>query len=533
MKLKNSLLVLALFSGLGVARAQDIEVHNGAQFKVTSLEFIETILEVNSSRSSFLTRAGLIANKFRILNLDAELNEASKFELELPKVENKKVKFFWAVQLEGTPYLFSRYFDNKANDYYMYASEIDPKTGSFKRHFEVMKVNDDKFSGLRSPFSAVRSIDSTKVCFITEYPVKNKENARYGFKVVKNDMSEVWSKDIEFPEESKNLTLIDYDVDKNGNIHFVAQIRMDREEKQDKGAKSRYYVSIFSYFHETGELKQYDIGFKDEIIRQIDLDVNENNELVGTGFYSERKLVESYKGFFYLRIDPVSKNVVASNLSPFSTELLTELIGARKAEKGKEMPPYIIRTTVPLSNGGMACVAEHYVYTRYEDSKGNVRESWLYGNAVVMFIDKEGKMTTAAVLKKKQYCTAVNGSPSLLQSLGVGMYPGVNELPYYGIAIMEVDDNIHILYNDDPRNPERINLDKNPKSVRQRTSVTNLVTFKGDGTMVSNVLFKSKDKASGYKMPLMPKSAIQYTDHDMIVFGRKGKTMRVTRVTVK
>lgn len=525
------LLVMLTVSVL--AKSQEIQIHNGAQFQVTSLETVETVMDASDSQTSFLTRAGFIGNKFRVLNLDGELNEMSKFDIELPEIEGKKVKYFWATKLGSSVYFLSRYFDSKANTYYMYASELDPSNGTFKRHFEAVKVTDDKFNSLVKPFDATRSADSTKVLFLTRYPTKGSENARYGLKVLKDDMSPLWSKDIEFPIEDKYFTMMDLEIDGEGNVHLVASIRMTNDEKDEKDSESRYYVNVYSYFWESGELKQYEVGFQEEIMRTIDLQLNRSGELIGTGFYSERKLVDSYKGFFYLRIDPKSKEVVAKNLSPFSTELLAELIGDRKAEKGKEMPPYIVRASIPLSDGGMAVVAEHYVYRQSTDSEGNTTESWLYGNAVVMFLDSEGKMTSAGVIKKKQFCTAKNGQATLMQKLGIGVYPGVNELPYYGISIMENNKNVYIMYNENPKNAERLKNDQKPLSVRQKTSVTQLVSFTPDGNLTSDVLFKSQDKEAGYSMPLMPRSSIQYSANEMIVFGRKGKNMRVSRITIK
>ena len=122
-----------------------------------------------------------------------------------------------------------------------------------------------------------------------------------------------------------------------------------------------------------------------------------------------------------------------------------------------------------------------------------------------MYLDADGKMTTSSVIKKKQYCTAKNGSASFVQMAGFGMYPGVNELAYYGISVLESNDNIYILYNDNPKNEERVKADKNPKSVRQRTSVTTLVTCTPDGKVSGDVLFKSKDSSEGIAMPLMPR----------------------------
>ena len=520
------------------AYAQEVEIQNGAQFVVEKNEYVESVLDVNSDGTSFLTKAGWLGNKFRVLNLNAQLNEKSKFDIEIPEQNGKKLKYFWSLKLGNSVYFMSRYFDKKANDYYLYASELDPKSGKFVRHLEAVKTNNKSFRSWTNPFSAVRSIDSSQVLFITEYPTSGSENASYGLKCVDDKMNSIWSKDITFPHMDKDFTVLDYDIDRKGNIHFTTGIRMSWDEKEDKDSKGRYYLIIYSYFHETDELVTYEIGFVNELIRAIDLDVNVNDELIGTGFYSEKQFADSYKGFFYIRIDPKTKDVKAKTLTPFSKELLIELIGERKAEKGRELPAYEIRESIALPNGGMAVVAEHYVYTYSQTTNpqtGEVStyETWLYGNVVVMYIDADGKMESAGVLKKKQLCTAKNGAPTIWQSFGIGIYPGVNELPYYGIATMLVNGNIHILYNENPKNAERLASDKKPLSVRQKNSETMFVTFSPEGQVTTSILFKSKDKEAGYNMPLMPRSSIQYAKNSMIVFGRKGKKMRVSRVTVK
>jgi hypothetical protein len=513
-----------------------VKIENGTQFKVTSLESVESVLEVTKAKTTFLTQAGLTGKKFRLLSLNENLNSKSSIEIDLPEIDKKKVKYVASGKYGESVYIFSRYYDRKENKISLFASEINTSTGKFNRDFEVISAVDDKFSSFSNPFTLTRSIDSTKLLVVIQYPVRNNENVRYGLKVLNNDMSAVWSKDINFNEQNRDFTLNDIEVDRKGNIHMIANMRMSREEKKEKDVDSRYYVNVYSYFHNSDELEQYEIGFQNDIIRTIDLDVNEKDELIGMGFYSEKKftLNDSYTGFFFLKINPNSRKVVTSTQSKFSTELIEELVGERKAKKGK-FPTYLTRKSIPLSNGGYAVVLEHYNYTYSTQTSPNgaqtTFETWLFGNVVVMYLDENGEMKTASVIKKRQYCTAKNGAPSYLQMLGVGTYPGVNELPYYGISVLENDDNIYLLYNENPKNEARLKEGKNPKSVRQRTSVTMLVTSTPDGKVNGNVLFKSKDRSEGIMMPLMPRSYVQYSENAAIVFGRKGKTMRATRIT--
>jgi hypothetical protein len=56
-----------------------------------------------------------------------------------------------------------------------------------------------------------------------------------------------------------------------------------------------------------------------------------------------------------------------------------------------------------------------------------------------------------------------------------------NRNAYYGIGCMLKDDKLQLIYNENPKNLERLKAGKKPKSVRQNKSVTNLVQFDADG----------------------------------------------------
>jgi hypothetical protein len=541
--LNGMLLMLALLFNAELD-AQNVNIRNGASFKIGSFEFVEEVLSVNNDGSStVLMKAGFFGNKFRVLNLDKSLAEASKFEVEIPKVENKKVKYFASGQYGDHVYFMSTLKNRKAKTYTLYASELDPKNGKFIKHHKAAELKYDKFL-FGNPYSVERSVDSTKILIIARYPMKLKEPAKYKLTVLNNDMSELWSKDIDFPQESKYLVFDGALVDKFGNAHLLVTEKMSKDEQKDNGKRGlfadKWRAELYSYYHEDGKLVHYDLehSLSDKVVQNIHLTTNDNGDVIGVGFYSDKKFWgQGYSGFYSMRIDPKTKEVVSANASPFSDDLKAELIGVRKASKGKDIPKYIVRRVIPLDNGKMAVVTEHYVYTKRTttDKNGNqhTTETWLFGNVLVMYLDENGVMESSGVLKKKQLCTARDGKASIFQKLGIGAYPGVNELPYYGIAIMEVDNKIHIIFNDNPKNSIRLQDGKKPKSVRQRNAVTELVTFSAQGKVMRNTLFKAKDADAGYKMPIMPRQSVQYSKNDMIIFGRKKKNFRVLGVTIK
>ncbi len=518
------------FSSLSYS--QDIEVVNGSEFKVSLTEDLEQVIYADDEKTTFLTQAGLFGNKFSILNFDDKLNVIDNRSIELPEIKNKEVEYMSSTNIAGKPFIFSRYYDRKMNKYFVFSSEVDTEKASFKKHYELVEVKDDDFKKRRNPFTTAISEDSTKVVFLTEYPTKRNENVKYGVTVLDRDMKELWSKDIRINEKDKDFRFTSIKIDKKGNIHFAARLRMSREEKRDADANSRYYYNVYSYFHEEEELKQYEVGFKDEIMSTLRLTVDDNDQLVGMGFYSERKIFGGYKGFFYFRVNPETQAVEATNLSPFDKDLIASLYnnerqGKRKADKGK-FPPYTIRKSIGLSDGKIAVIAEHYFRTESDE-----RISYLFGNVVVMFLDSEGKMTTAQVIKKKQYATSKVEGPSLLQMFGLGLYPGTNEVAYYGISIIQKDDDIYILYNDNPKNKERLKEGKKPRSVRKRNAVTQLMKCSADGSQSQVELFKAQDRKEGQKMPLMPRSYTQYSNNSTIILGRNGRKMRASRITIQ
>jgi hypothetical protein len=283
--IKRILNLGVFFCGFTI-HAQDVKVFNGTPFMMSNgNEQFSKILNLNPKNFSFLTKSGL--RKYRVVSLDEDLKVDVSKDLELMEVNQKEVKFVDAGQIGDATYFFSQSFDRKTNEMNLYASNLDIKTGEFKEHNQALNIQNDKFVALSRPFQVIRSVDSSKVLFVCDYPVKNQDNATVAVKVTDNKLNELWKQDIIFDKMNRDFSVLEYLVDNKGNIHISASVRMDNDEKRDAGAKGRYYVAIYSYFHETGELKEYEIGFQEEIIMTSHLELNDKDELICTGFYTE------------------------------------------------------------------------------------------------------------------------------------------------------------------------------------------------------------------------------------------------------
>lgn len=526
----------------GWAFAQDIHIQNGSEFKVGRSEEIINLMDHEKNRTSILTNIGGAKGIYYVLNLDAQLNEFSRQEIPSPTIGGKRVNFFWGNKLGEKIHYMCSFFNKDEDTWYLYASDLIPTTGVIENHKEVLRVKDDDFSRFNEPFAAYRSIDTSKLLIITEYPTGSNEYPKYGLVVFDENLDPVWSKILEFTTMDKNFELWDVDVDKKGNVHFTTRIRMGYQSWVSSNVDSRFYTSIYSYYHQDDVLKKYDLGFTSYYMSDINLELNAKDELIGTGFYAERGFQNGFDGYFYLKIDPQIRDIKTHYASNFSNEVLIEMIGESRFDRGRRFPPLKIRSAIHKPDGSSIIVAEHYEYTFSNNSSSTVTvgmtvssssETWRYGNVLVMYLDPDGQLTSAAVLKKNQFCTANNGAASMWQQMGIGANPGVNEKPYYGIAVLEHENLIYLVYNDNPKNEERLAAGKSPKSVRQNNAVTKLLIISPDGVVSENVLFKAKDKEEGRLMPLMPASFVQYNHNSMIMFGLKGKQMRATKLVIK
>ena len=228
MKLKKILPIFAV-AACFIANAQEVTVVNGTPFEMNKRgESIQRVLNTDRNDFSFLTLRG--RKTFRVVSLDEKLKMDVSKELELPSIGKKEVKYVDAGQIGETTYFFSQYFDRKADQITLFASDLDVKKGKFNEHFEAMVIKDKDFGMFSRPFQVVRSLDSTKIMFICTYPAKNKENARIAVKVTDNNLKELWKNDIIFDQENRDFTVLDYLIDSKGNLHMSATNRLENKE---------------------------------------------------------------------------------------------------------------------------------------------------------------------------------------------------------------------------------------------------------------------------------------------------------------
>ncbi|MBK6526388.1 MAG: hypothetical protein IPG07_13085 [Crocinitomicaceae bacterium] len=222
----------------------------------------------------------------RALAQEVEIHNGAEFKI----AKKKRVDGF-----VGKLYLISRMYERGGN-LKLFASTLDATTGKLGTHFELLSYN-TKEQGDLDRYDFIMSRDSSKMVLLLEYRTKKDEPVKTGFKVFNDDLTTLWQADIILPTPDKNTTITDYLLDNNGNIHMVARIALDKSDRDEKGTNVRYKYSLFSYFHETQTVKEYDLFLQNNYLTGLTLLQNKNNELIGSAFIQMTKQRLALKGF--------------------------------------------------------------------------------------------------------------------------------------------------------------------------------------------------------------------------------------------
>jgi hypothetical protein len=264
-------------------------------------------------------------------------------------------------------------------------------------------------------FGGTYSYDSTKFLSVYEVPTKNKERQQYSFHVYNIEgMSLEFEKDVELPYLDKDVNLIRYDVDNEGNVYGLVQIY----EKREKGSKEtdNYTYKIYGYTKESGEAIEYDFDIPNKYINSLIFQVK-NGIIYVSGFWG-KKNSSDISGVYSLRLDAVSGEELVQDVYEFSDEFIEEFYSDKEVDKadkkGKELEvKTIVLDYFKIQNDGSAYVVgeQHYTYTvcYYTGNGTRCVTYYVHNDIVVTKIDPNGVILWSAKIPKKSQLQNATG----------------------------------------------------------------------------------------------------------------------------
>lgn len=522
---KYCLLLLFLVCFVKQNKAQDFEIPGeikwGEEYKEPSRSFLSKIIGSDDQyyytlRNKSGTK-GLQEVYIEKYSLDKlKLVDAKAVSL---KFEKKLRTFRELLKVNDDIYLITSYLNKAKKKNYLFAQK-------FKSNLEVsddlIKIGEMDLRNIarEGDFDIQISKDSSKILVYHDLPYKRGENEKISLVVYDNAFSELWSKNIVIPYPDNKFTVEEFRVSKEGDVFLLGIKYYDGQLGRRRGVPNYEYV-LLTYLDAGERAKEYSIKEPSTFITDLTFEPTRKNEIVCSGFYSEKSAV-TMKGTFFMRINISTEEIIAKNFKEFDFDFVTVNYSnfkknraekaAQRDDKRKEAEFYRfdLDDLVLRSDGGVLLIAEQYYVEeyflssandlRFGNTQGTRTFIYNYNDIIVVNINPDGEIAWSTLIPKTQRTENDGGYFSS-----------------YSKAI--VNDKIYFVYNNNQRNfngPRG----SNRHNFNGRNSVIALTEVNKNGKVKTHPLYDNREA----NILTRPKVCEQVGKRDMLIYGElRGK----------
>lgn len=510
--------LFSIFSTLAAQNDKHADINWGKEHREPNGTVLSTIVPFGTSAFYGLrqkTESGLGSKKQKVYieHYNEQMNLVKSNEVVLQfKKNNLEYEDF--LRLGNELYLLSSYNNEAKKKNYLFAQLVNKKTLSLSD--KLIKIGEIDTRNIQNKgfFDHHISRDSSKILIYNALPYQKGMPERFALHVFDNQFNELWTKDISLPYNDKQFSVEEYQVDNKGNVYLLGL-----------NYKPDYFFTILAYTNGGNDFEEFPLKAEEKLITDLTFLVDDNGDLVCSGFYSEFDM-NKVVGTYFFRLDTETKNVLSKSLKEFETDFLTADLSEKRAEKAKKsgkagLQSFSLDKLILRSDGGALLIAEQYFVEEYQQS--NYAPSYYYNNSynytteyyyhfndiIIVNIQPEGEIEWVARIPKKQV------------SRNDGGY-------YSSYAVSIVRDKIFFIYNDTEDNfaqNERIRQ-TNEFTGGSKRSLIAVAEISRDGSVDIFPLFKNRD-AGILTRPTVCKQAGKKS---MIIYGEKDKTFRFGKV---
>jgi hypothetical protein len=452
-------------------------------------------------------------------------------EIVLPKIKGLDAEFEHVHAVGGNIVVFSSALDKASDQFHLVAYPVSPELVLGKTATEVFSipVENKRRAG---DFGFALSQDSSMIMVYNTRIDKKTKTQTSSMKVLHPGLGTVAEVTETFPLKSD-----EYIVDVRGFMMDVAgNIGMVVTKTDYKGSSilDRQF-ELYYYDNGNGMAKTVTkLDAEDARVATLMLKPMSDGTIVATGFYSEKVggawSFDGIAGTVYMKVNPQKGEIVKRTFNKFDVAFQAELLGSRRAEKGKLIPNfYRPRHIEALSDNSVVMTAEFLTVTQY-NSNGMLTTVFQYNDVIVAKFGPDGKMQWAKHLIKEQVFSKREVAVGAVATAGLG--PGIasfgvnfwinltkDQTIYYSYLLGRKGDDLCFVYND---NPENVNL-TDPKGTKTLTNgkkgVPVMVTISPDGKMTKQLMVTSDDEEVVFR----PAISLRKSGSRIIVYGsRKG-----------
>lgn len=437
--------------------------------------------------------------------------------------DGKYQDFQFVVLHHGKLFMFTSFKHHKEKVKHLYRTEIDLTTLECSERQTIMGKIPYQKRMSTGEFDYRVSLDDSKLLLFYQLVKENEPDANIVATVFDEKMEELWSSTVRFPVDNDMFNLTSAVVDNDGSIYVAGREYPENIRGRNKRwmRSNEYKYQVYAITREGAKVRDFELGGGDDmIITDLALAVDENKNLVASGFYSERGK-SSIKGSIFLRVDANTGEVLKTSRKEFTRDFILEGWSDRQVAKASrkearggaepEMYEYDLSDFIIREDGGCLLVAEQYFVrvtsTTTMTANGGMQTHTTYhyyfNDIIVVNINPQGHIEWNTRIPKRQYSVNDGGYRS-------------------SYALTVVGDKLNFVFNDDPDNITRDPRDGLDRAKLKTNSMLALVQVAADGSTTREALhFNSYRK--GDICCVVPQLAHSLGDNRMLIVAVQKK----------
>jgi hypothetical protein len=452
---------------------------------------------------------------YSIQKYDLDLNLIKTVPYEIKHKKEDLSYEFSRISKDGQIYLFSEYLNLGSKEHLLYLHKFDKENLTINGAGE--KIVDISYKGHNrfqiGKFSISNSQDSTKTLIYYKFPKTNSDYEQFGLIVYDDGMNEMWRKEVELPVKEKMFELINIEVGNNGNVYILSKEILEEHLNLAKYREHKY--NIYEYTIDNSDPKIYELETKDNKFTDIRFILNNEDDLLCSGFYSTKKdFSKIAEGVFYMKIDNNSRNILVSEFTELNLAVLQsntdENTENSKDKSYKSDFKFIVYDLLINNDGGITLVGENYYTTEVSTQNGI---SIVHFNRNIIVIN-----------------FASNGNILWTQQIPKFQKTGNKHLKYANFGVHKQNEKIYFIYNDNPNNAYISDNDKvSTFNLMSKKAITMIVDVDKNGN-------KNKQVSSTYddiNVFLTPEEVTTLPNNQFIIGGGNDKAFKLVKVGFK
>lgn len=469
------------------------------------------------------TLAAFKKYKLTLKRFSYNLDEKASEEFDLDYGGKERI-FENMIDFGGELRCFTSFLNKKDKKYYLFVETVNRATLKSKR--DIQKVAEVTYAGRGkrksdidyTTYQFIPSRDSSNLLIFSNLPNRANNNERFACNVLNDDLKVLWYNEIEIPYEDELFSIKQTSVSSSGDVYVLGKLYKDKV-KNVRRNKVNFKYQIVGYKKFGKEKVIYDINLPEKFITDMNIAVDDNNDIICTGFYGNESMY-TVNGTYFMKIDGKTKKVLTANSKEFETDFLLQNLsekGEKKAKKkiakGKEdklsVREYDIDELIINKDGSVNMIGEQFrVYTTVvttTNSNGQTTTRtvthYIFNEIIVVNFSSSGNINWYKRIPKYQHTTDDRGR-------------------YSSYALMKQEDKLHFFYND---HVENINIDddkgkKYSWTKRKKKTVVMMTTIDANGNMSRTPITNVKEA----DMLLRPIVCEQISNDQFVFYGEKG-----------